>query len=381
MRDNFCRRVWVEIDLDAIASNYYTLRSLVLPSTKVCCVIKANAYGHGAVQVARRLEREGADFFAVSNVKEALELRDGGIRADILILGYTPPEFARVISEKDISQCVYSESYAHLLAQEAKSAGVYLRVHLKVDVGMGRLGFVFSHSEDESLSELARVAANDRFVAEGIFTHFPRADAGEAGREETHLQYERFTRLIKRLEEVGICFSIRHCANSAAILEYPEFALDMVRAGISLYGEMPSAQVTPSSALRPAFTLKSIISNIKEVCAGDRIGYGGEFIAECNRIVATLPVGYGDGFLRSYAVNGSKVYLNGKACRILGGVCMDQLMIDISDAGSVFVGDEAVIFGREGTISLAEFAKINKTIPYEILTGVTSRVERIYIQK
>lgn len=379
MTNTFSHRSWAEIDLDGIAHNFHSVRSLVSHKTKICCVVKANAYGHGAAEVARRLEREGADLFAVSTLREAVELREADIKRDILILGYTDPEFADVIAKNNMVQCVYSEEYAHALAESARKLDVKLRVHIKIDVGMGRIGFVFTHGASESVEELLRVCRIERFIIEGIFTHFPGYCGEEADNDSRFSQYARFNDVIEGLKREGIEFKIKHCANSATLFSHPQFAMDMVRVGIALYGDNPAKEVPQDFSLRPTFTLKSVISHVKEVCRGDRIGYGGAYIAEDNIKVATVPIGYGDGFRRSYAENSSSISVHGTLCKVIGRVCMDQLMIDVTNVEKLSIGEEVIIFGEGSPISLSDFAEKNNTISYEILTAVTPRVERIYV--
>ncbi len=341
-------------------------------------MVKADAYGHGATTVSKYLENIGADFFAVSNIDEAIELRNADITKPILILGYTPPEHAKTLAINKISQCVYSCDYAEALAKHAKIENVKISVHIKIDTGMGRLGFVFRHDENESWNELLKVCSYDCFVYDGIFMHFPNADDALNGAEITKKQFKDFSRIIDKLQKEGITFSIKHCANTAAALNYPEYSLDMVRIGIALYGALPSSDMHDRFDLRNTLTLKTVISNLKTVQKGDAIGYGGAFIAPKDIKVATLPIGYADGFGRCNLENGTKLSVKGKLCNIIGRVCMDQLMVDVSEAGDVAIGDEVVVFGYGSEIGLDEFANINKTIPYEILCNIGARVPRIY---
>jgi alanine racemase len=282
-------RAWAEISLENIEYNYREIRKRVPQEAKMCCVVKADAYGHGAPEVAKRLERAGANFFAVSNIDEALQLRSVNIQLPILILGYTPPARAKELADNDISQCVYSFEYADLLTQEANKFNLKISVHIKIDSGMGRLGFIFRHDE-ESFEELIDVCSRDCFVLDGIFTHFPTADAGDSCREATKAHFEHFQRVVTALEEKGIFFKIKHCANSATALDYPEYSMDMVRAGIALYGVLPSNDMNTHISLKPTMTLKSVISNIKRVKKGDTIGYGAEYIAPRDMRIATLPI-------------------------------------------------------------------------------------------
>ena len=374
---NFKYRTWAEIDLDAIEYNYKTLRDILPQGADICCVVKADAYGHGATRVAALLEQIGVSFFAVSSIDEALELRRANIRSKILVLGYTPPSDAATLVEYDISQCVYSLDYARLLASCAIEKGVKISVHVKIDVGMGRLGFVFRHGVAESLDGLCEACGFSCFNLEGIFTHFPTADEDAVA---TKRQFENFCGVIEALEGRGYTFTIKHCANSATALNHPELCLNMVRAGILLYGALPTENMAPRIALRPTITLKTVISNLKTVRKGDTIGYGASFVAPRNMKIATLPIGYADGLLRANSDNGTPIMINRKPCRIVGRICMDQTMVEVDGAGELNIGDEATVFGGAVGLSLSDFARVNHTIPYEILTTLSSRVPRIYVR-
>ena len=343
--------------------------------------MKADAYGHGAKRIAKQLSDAGADFFAVATIEEAVELRSYSINTPILILGYTPPEQAKTLSDLNISQCVYSYEYAKLLAECANRESIKIAIHIKIDTGMGRLGFIFRHGDEDILTGLKEICSYECFIKEGIFTHFPIADSGHRGEETTARQYELFRNAVSMLEKIGITFKIKHCANSATILDYPEYSLDMVRAGIFLYGAMPSDDIVSDIRPKSTFTLKSVVSNVKILKAGDAVGYGSEFISEKDIRVATVAIGYADGFLRANVPNGARVFLNGKLCDVIGRVCMDQIMINADAVENVHIGDEVIIFGEGSAIGAKEYASLNKTIPYEILCNVGKRVPRFYINK
>lgn len=376
--NNLKSRTWAEIDLPNIEHNYRELRKRVPFDAEICCVVKADAYGHGAVRVARHLEASGAKFFAVSNIDEALQLRYADIASPILILGYTPPERISELYRYNISQCVYSYNYAKELSRRAENEKIKISVHLKIDAGMGRLGFICRHNIIESLHELLEVCSYTCFSLDGIFTHFPIADGGEKSKEATRAQFERFSKLIEILESKGISFKIRHCANSATAIDYPEYSLDMVRVGIALYGIPPSNELSTSIDLKNTFTLKTVVSNIKHTRKGDSIGYGADYVAQKDTTIATLPIGYADGFRRINYTSGTKLSVNGKLCNIVGRVCMDQVMIDVGQIKDLKIGDEVIVFGEGKEVNLADFAKRNETIPYEILCGVGARVPRLY---
>lgn len=356
------KRVWAEIDLDCIDFNY---RTIGFPT---CCVIKANAYGHGAVQLARRYEELAAPYLAVSNIEEALQLRRNGISTPILVLGYTSPFCAKELYENNIEQCVYSLDYANELSSAAVRLGpdVKIKCHIKIDTGMGRLGFQYHDGKDE-LGDIIRIRSLRGLVLFGVFTHFAVADEGE--NDFTRAQYSSFTSAIGTLESQNVRFSIKHCCNSAAIIDYSEYHLDMVRAGLILYGINPTKN--ESIVLKPALSLWSVVSHVKVVEKGDSISYGRSFISKRKTRVATIPIGYADGFWRSN--QGRNVYINGEFCRIIGRVCMDQIMVESRTA---MFGDLVEIYGPH--LPIKDAAKENHTIPYELMCSIGERVPRVY---
>lgn len=374
------RRAWAEINLSAIRENFFAIKKGLGKNVKMCCVVKANAYGHGACRLSALYEKLGADMLAVATVFEAKSLREAGIGTDILVLGYTPPEYAALAASLGVIQCVYSLDYARELC--TRLCGEKLKIHIKIDTGMGRLGFVFRDTEADirSVFEIEQVCLMKGLLAEGIFTHLALADGGVDGREFTYMQYSCFLKIAELLSERGISFPIRHLANSAAVFDYPEMALDMVRAGIALYGLLPSASLSCAPELLPAMTLKTVISHIKNVRPGECIGYGGAYAAEGERKIATLPIGYADGVPRLLSGVG-KFTVDGICCDTVGKICMDQTMIDITEAENARVGDAVTVFGRGAAMSAEGMAGLCNTIGYEILTGISERVERIYINE
>lgn len=376
------KRFWAEIDVNAAEKNFNIIKSKLSDNTKLCCVVKANAYGHGAVYLSKLYERLGADYFAVSNIEEAMQLRNNGISAPILILGYTPTECASILAENNISQTVFSYSYAKELSKSAKSDGVSVKIHIKLDSGMGRIGFDCIHDSEKILDSVAEVCKMDSLVPEGIFTHFAMADEGTDGREFTRLQYERFTNAIVALEERNIRFDIKHCANSATTFDYPEYHMDMVRVGVVLYGLAPSGKVHGCEELTPVMSLKSVISMIKEIGEGDTVSYGCTYTADKKTKIATAPVGYADGFWRSNATCGTEMLIRGQRVSIVGRVCMDQLMLDVTDVKGVREGDYITVIGSDKgeSITADELAKSNGTIDYEIICSIGERVPRFYIR-
>lgn len=372
------RRAWAEINMDDARKNFELVRAAVSSSVKICCVIKANGYGHGAPQLAKLYEKLHADFFAVSNLEEALQLRESGITLPILILGYTPEECASLLAEQNISQCVYSYDYAQVLANYARKADVKVKIHIKLDTGMGRIGFLCRKDHATELEWVKKTCQMSEFIPEGIFTHFAVADENENGDAYTAEQYKQFIDCVSYLEQDGITFEIRHCANSAAIFDHPEYHLDMVRAGIVLYGLAPSGVMRNLPPLYPVMTVKSVISHKKDLVKGESISYGRTFTASENMTVATIPVGYADGFWRANGQGRYSVLIHGQYAPILGRICMDQLMVDVSQIPCER-GDEVTIFGNDPIASADAVAKLNQTINYEVTCDVGMRVPRAYI--
>lgn len=374
------RRTWMEIDLDMVEHNYNTIRKHVPDTTNVCCTIKADAYGHGAVRIGKLLEELGGAFFAVSNAEEAIQLRKAGISKPIMVLGYSPVEITELLAQYNISQCVHSYEYGKALAKDAKTKKVKIAIHIKIDTGMGRIGFPFrGYDEDARISEIIELCNEPCFVHEGIFTHFPISDNQKLGEAFTRAQYEKFYSVIKRLEGQGIEFSVKHCANSAGLVDYPEYSLDMVRAGVLFFGILPSTEMKNIDFdLKHTFALKTVVSHLKTVQKGESISYSRLFIAPKTMKVATLPIGYADGFRRSNGKKELKIYINGKPCDILGRVCMDQTMIDVSEIDDIAIGDEITVFGKGCPVSVYDYANLHDTIPHEVMCNIAMRVPRVY---
>lgn len=369
------KRTWADIDLDAAKHNYQTIRDRLSAHTKLCCVVKANGYGHGAVQLSTLYEKMGADYLAVSNIEEAIQLRKSGISIPILILGYTDPRCAAELARHSITQCVFSYDYGNALSKNAVEQLVSVKIHIKLDTGMGRIGFQCVNEELDTVKQVCNMRG---LVHEGIFTHFASADEGQGGKEYTLEQFNKFMTAISYLDSNGINFSIRHCANSAAIFDYPEMHLDMVRAGIVLYGLQPSDALRAPGDLKPVMMLKTIIDHVKTVHCGDCISYGREYKAGETVSVATIPIGYADGLWRSNFRNHMVVEVEGKLAPIIGRVCMDQCMIDVSNIPEAVVNSKVTVYGSYGDISIDHIAKANGTINYEIVCAVGERVPRVY---
>lgn len=372
--NGFRRRTWAQIDLDAAIHNYQQVRQAT--NAKICCVVKANAYGHGAVQLARLYETLGTDFLAVSNIEEALQLRCAAIRLPLLILGYTPPECAPTLSDNGISQCVYSAEYARSLSAVAVAAGKQVNIHIKLDTGMGRIGFV-CRDRDVPVDALD-VCSLPGLCPEGVFTHFAVADEGEKGDAFTRTQFDRFLYAAEKLRQVTERDLLCHCANSAAIFDHPAFHLDMVRAGDVLYGLSPSPDMRHLPTLRPVMTLNTVISHVKEILPGDTVSYGRTFTAQKLTRIATLPIGYADGLPR-LAGGRYSMGLGNHIVPITGRVCMDQIMLDVTGTQAK-AGDVVTVFGGSDGCSADALAAAASTINYEIVCAVGERVPRFYLR-
>lgn len=369
------RRAWAEIDLKNLEHNYHTLRAMLPRGCKLLCPVKADAYGHGAVPVSRKLEELGVDYLAVATLDEGVELRRAGIKAPILILGYTDPGWTGELLQYGLTQGVFDAGTAAALSQAAVKAGKVLKVHLKVDTGMTRLGLLCDEAGLTSmLEEAARMHSLPGLDWEGVFTHFSHADGSE---EYTMLQFTRFLDLLKELEGRGITFPIRHCAASAAVLNYPCTYLDMVRPGISFYGHYPdpSCEGLDGPGLEPLMTLKARVLSVKEVPAGTAVSYGRTHTLTRDSRLAVLGIGYADGLSRKCS-DALKVWLGGQLVPLVGRVCMDLCMADVTGL-DVKVGDEAEVYGPHAPIEAA--AQLAGTIQYELLCNVSKRVPRVYI--
>ena len=373
-------RTWAEIDLDAIRHNYQTIRGSLPAGVKLCCVVKANGYGHGASKLAPLYEELGADWFAVSNIEEAMQLRRAGVTSPVLILGYTHPSCAEILAEQGFSQCVYSTQYGQLLSAAATDSGVTIPVHIKLDTGMGRLGFQVTGEGEDSVAAAIATCRLPGLKPEGVFTHFASADEGAGGDDFSNQQMDLFVSAVNEFTAAGITFAIRHCANSAALSDHPECRMDMVRAGIVLYGLQPSGDLRQPLPLTPAMSLKCVVSHVKTVAAGTTVSYGRTFIADREMRIATVPIGYADGFWRQNAAAGVTLTIHGQRAPILGRVCMDQLMLDVTHIPDVAIGDPVTVFGTEPAMTAEQLAAANGTIGYEVVCGVGERVPRLYVQ-
>ena len=377
MENTILRRTWAEIDLDALEHNYNAARRKTGSGVRYLGVVKADAYGHGAVQVSRKLEQLGADYLAVSSLDEARELRHGGISMPILILGHTPPEMVPQLIAYHITQAVSARAKAEEYSAEAVGCGGTLRVHIMVDTGMSRLGFLVRGEHFEGgVEAIAASCALPGLDAEGIFTHFAVSDM-DGGEYEayTREQFDVFTRVLDALADRGCTFRIRHCANSGALTRYPETYLDMVRPGIALYGVGDDAA---RLGLRPVMSLKSSISTIKYFDPNTTISYGRTFRTGERSRIGVLPIGYADGFFRGLS-NRMAVQTAYGPAPLRGRICMDMCMIDLTKLPEVKVGDTVEIFGQ--TQSVDSLAALLDTIPYELTCAVSKRVPRLYMEQ
>ena len=366
------RPAWVEVDLLAIAENLATIRQKVGPR-KIMGTVKANAYGHGLVEVARFLEAKGVDMLGVSILDEAADLRQAGIQTPILIMGTILPEEADRALELDVVPTLNSLKIAKSLAEAARKRGRVIRAHVKIDTGMGRFGEL----PQAAIDYVGRLGALKYLEIEGIYTHFPIAD--EQNDPFTRRQIETFKGVIDQLTDRGFHIPIQHAANSSAILNYPESYFTMIRPGDTLYGLYPSRKVDKSLLLKPALSWKSKVLTLKQVPKGWSISYGRTYITPTEKRIAIIPVGYADGYNRHFS-NKGHVLIRGRRAPIIGLVCMDQFMVDVTDIPDVTVGDEVVLIGKQGKekITADDLARQLGTINYEIICGIAHRVPRVY---
>lgn len=376
MEEPILRRTWAEIDLGALEHNYREARRRIGPGVKYLGVVKADAYGHGAVQISRKLEELGADYLAVSSFDEARELRNAKIQLPILILGHTPPEMVPQLISYHITQAVSARAKAEEYSAAAQACGGVLKVHMKVDTGMSRLGFLVRGAHFEGGVEAIAASCDlPGLDAEGIFTHFAVSDEDDKPSEDyTREQFQVFMDVLEALKQRGRTFAIRHCANSGALARYPEMYLDMVRPGIALYGVGADAE---RLNLRPVMSLKSSVSTIKVYDSETDISYGRTYHTTKKTRVGVLPIGYADGFFRGLSNRMSVVTASGPAPQ-LGRICMDMCMVNLTDLPEVHVGDEVEIFGARQSVDA--LAAILNMIPYELTCSVSKRVPREYLQ-
>ena len=373
------QRVWAEVDLDAIWENMVHMKENIAENTKILAVIKTDGYGHGGVPIAKMLEQLDFMFgYAAATYEEAHVLREAGVKKPILILGYTFPYCYEELIREEIRPAVYRRDTVEELAAAAAKVGKKAKVHIKVDTGMGRIGIT---PDEEGLEFVRFLIEHPELEVEGIFTHFAKSD--EADKTSANHQLELFQNFIDKIQtELGITIPVKHCSNSAAILEMPQANMDMVRAGITTYGLYPSEEVSKDIVpLRAAMSLYSHIVYCKTIHAGQSVSYGGLFTAQKDTRVATIPVGYGDGYPRSLSGRGY-VLIHGKRAPILGRVCMDQFMVDISEIPEAMDCDKVTLLGMDGTerITAEELGELSGRFNYEFVCDLGKRIPRVYIQ-
>ena len=373
--DNFQERIWAEVDLDALDFNFSQIKKLLKAETKVLAIVIANAYGHGVLTCAKALLDAGADYLGVATVDEAMELRQARINAPILILGHIPACEAETVVANSITPTVYTVELAEALSRAAVSMHKTLPVHIKVNTGMERIGF-----DADATSDMIAVCKMPGLKAEGLFTHLACAD--EADSDVVHMQYQRFMDVAGKLSAAGIEIPIRHVLNSAGVFEFPQYQLEMVRVGIILYGHYSSDLIHKEKAeLRPVMSIKGRVTHVHTVPAGSGVSYGWSYRAEHDLVAATVPIGYADGYNRHLS-NCAHMLAGGKRVPIIGKICMDQCMIDVSSVHTITVGDEITIIGSDGesVITADELAALADTISYEILCAIGRRIPRVYLR-
>ncbi|MDW7650747.1 MAG: alanine racemase [Bacillota bacterium] len=378
MRGFPLRPAWAEVDLSAIAHNVSQFRKHVSSQTRLMAIVKADGYGHGAVEVAREAVAAGISFLGVGMVEEAVQLRDSGLDTPILILGFTPKNYAPYLCEYNLTPTVFTPDEAEAFSQAAVKSGRTLNVHVKVDTGMGRVGCFPCEEADDFIMYVAGLPG---LHVTGLYTHFASADHSDKGYAKW--QFGRYMQLVRRLEERGMRIPVKHAANSAAAISMPETHLDLVRVGISLYGLYPSDEVSRDEiCLRPAMSLKAQIIYVKDVPAGTSISYGSTYVAAEPSRIGTLPLGYGDGYRRGLS-NRGQVLVRGQRVPVVGRVCMDQTLVNISGVEGAAAGDEVVLFGRQdhALLPVDEVARWLDTINYEVVTSISRRVPRIYLKE
>lgn len=371
-------RAWAEINLDHIAHNIREIRRLVGKRTEIMAVVKADAYGHGTLETVATLLENGASRLAVSMIDEAIQLRKIGIDVPILVLSYTDPRRVSELIHYNITQTVFSHDLACALSEEALRQGTKARIHIKIDTGMTRVGFMPGYS---AVKDVVTIMNLKGIIIEGIFTHFAVAD--ERDRTYTQQQFELFESIMEELNRIGVLIPIRHVSNSGGIIQFAEMTLEMVRPGVILYGIYPSHEVDRDVIdIKPAMTLKANVIFVKDVEENVPVSYGRKFTTRRKSRIATIPIGYADGYSR-ILTGKAQVLINGQYAPVVGAICMDQCMIDITDIrGEVKVGDEVVLIGRQGDheITAEEIASLMGTIAYEIVCIIGKRIPRVYIR-
>ena len=378
---DFLKRSWLEIDLDLALYNWNQIERIA-DGRCIMPVVKADAYGHGANILAKLYENNGADGFAVSNINEAIKLRKFGIKKDILVLGYTPVKYIQQIYAFNITQAVYCTEYAEQLSKAALSNSFIIKSHIKLDTGMCRIGFNCRSNDMSGIEEVKKCLSLPSLKFEGVFTHFSSADSFEEDDVRfTDRQYELFYNAVKALTDNGYNFKYIHCCNSAASALRHSDCGNLIRPGIILYGLPPASGLNIGYTPKPVMSIKSSVSMVKNISAGDSVNYGRTFTATEKTRVATVPIGYADGYPRMLS-NKGKVIINGKYAPIVGRICMDQMTVDISNIDNVDIGTTVTVVGSDGDLNITfdDIADICGTISYEIMCNVSIRMPRVYIK-
>ena len=368
------RATWAEINIDSLKQNYKNIKKLLKEDTKICGVVKANAYGHGSVQIAKTLVSEGVDYLAIATLEEGIELRNNDIEVPILCLGYIQENCFDLAVENDIDITIYKNESAQSLNKVSEQKNKKARVHIKLDTGMSRLGFPIN---DETVDSIERICGYSNLNVVGIYSHFAMAD--ETDKTFTNMQFDKYKYITNKLENRGIKIPIKHICNSAGIMDCPEYHLDMVRSGIILYGHYPSDDVMKDRIdLKPVMTLKTTVSNIKTVDSNTGISYGQKYRTKSLSQIATVPIGYADGFTRMLNQN-ANMKVKDKLVPVVGRICMDQCMIKV-DGLDIRIGDEVKIFGEEADVKIERLADSLNTINYEVLCMISRRIPRVYLE-
>lgn len=370
-------RTWAEIDTDALKHNFNEIRKITNSKSKIMAVVKADAYGHGSEEVAKELIDCGADCFAVACVDEGIQLRKSGIDLPVLVLGASPDEDDEYLINYSLMPTVFSYEHAAVLSKKACKLKKEIKIHIKLDTGMSRIGYVAGVDDEALTDEIIKISKLPNLTIDGIFSHFSTSD--EADKSYTLSQFEKFTKVCDLIEKKGLKIPVKHIANSAAIMMYPQTHLDMVRAGIILYGLYPSEDVDRAKIdLKPVMTLKSKITMIKTLDSGCGVSYGKTYITDRKTKIATVPIGYADGYTRMLSGK-AKMAVNDKIVPVIGRICMDQCMIDVTSVNNINTDDEVVVFGSEA-VSADNLAMQIGSINYEIVSMISKRIPRVYIK-
>ena len=374
---DYLRPAWAEINLDNLEYNLKEIKKLC-NSKEIIGVIKADAYGHGAVEIAPILLKNGVTRLAVAVITEALELRKAGIEAPIVILGFTPLDFGGAVAENDIEVTVYNYEYSEALSKIGQQFGKKIKVHIAIDTGMGRIGFL---PNEEGVDYVYKISKLSNIIVEGLFSHFSTSD--EVDKEYTKIQMEKYNWFESKLSENGVNVNVRHIGNSAAIIDLPEMHLDAVRPGIIIYGYYPSEEIIKHRLkLKLVMSLKANIIHVKTLPKGESISYGRTYVTDRESIIATVPIGYADGYTRILSGKG-RVIINGEYAPVVGRICMDQCMVDVTGIKGVKQGDEVILMGESGELSITadDLAQAIGTINYEVICMISKRVPRVFIKE